>query len=64
VPHLRTFECLVCGQPVDRSGLLPFVCPQYRPDHNGECLTCDEPRTGTQAARALLETSPLDGADD
>jgi len=19
------------------------ACPAYRPDHNGECLTCDEP---------------------
>jgi hypothetical protein len=52
VPHVETFRCLVCGEPVDTGR--PFVCPAYRPDHHGECLTCDEPADAhTYAAHAL-----------
>jgi hypothetical protein len=26
-------------------------CREYRPDHNGECLTCDEPADAHQLPR-------------
>jgi hypothetical protein len=44
-------------------------CPEYRPDHNGECLTCDEPafahdlaalRPEYYADRLLAERQRLD----
>ena len=43
VPGLDTDRCLVCGEAVDYTGAWISSCRQYRPDHNGECLTCDEP---------------------
>lgn len=35
------------------------ACSQYRPDHNGECLNCDEPLDahGTQTSGATDTTS-------
>jgi hypothetical protein len=41
VPNDRGY-CLVCGVRVDFEEPLAGPCPVYRPDHNGECLLCDE----------------------
>lgn len=30
-------RCFLCGSDVVNE------CPEFRPDHNGECLNCDEP---------------------
>lgn len=61
VPHLQSWRCLLCGDPVDRA--LPLVCPQYRPDHNGECETCDEDAAAhTYAAHALGDPGTTEAA--
>lgn len=46
----RAHEVLATGdRPFEASPML--VCSEYLPDHNGECLNCDEPAEGhTQAA--------------
>jgi len=47
VPNARGY-CLVCGEPVgavEAPGAAPVpanACPVFQPDHNGECLHCDE----------------------
>jgi hypothetical protein len=38
------WHCEFCG--------LPIACDDYRPDHNGECLNCDEPAEAHAAERA------------
>ena len=48
VPNTRGY-CLVCGEAVDlvvasedQEAREAARCPAFRPDHNGECLLCDE----------------------
>ena len=40
-----------------------MTCKTYRPDHNGECLTCDEPYDAHQPAnRQLVGWTKGDGS--